>query len=124
VTAVGVDLYVEGCCNVMASLGLLDQPPEPSAVRWVVEDPRPNSGHMQRCYPAPAAGCFEAAVHLGQQVEPGQVLGFVVDPLGSASHEVRANEGGLVLVLRTFPSVQKGDSLVVILDTSYAIQSP
>jgi predicted deacylase len=108
----------------MASLGMLEQPPEPDAVRWVVEDPRPNSGHMQRCYPAPAAGCFEAAVHLGQHVIPGQLIGFVVDPLGNAHHEVFANEDGLILVLRTFPSVQQGDSLAVILDTSYAVQSP
>lgn len=124
VTNVGVDLYVEGCCNVMASLGLLDQPPEPSAVRWVVEDMRTGSGHMQRCYPAPMSGCFESAVHLGQSVQAGDLVGFVVDPLGHVRHEVRANEGGLVLVLRTFPAVQQGDSLAVILDTNFAVQSP
>jgi predicted deacylase len=123
VTTVGVDLYVEGCESVMASLGMLEQAPEPNAVRWVVEDPRTGSGHMQRCYPSPTAGCFEAAVQLGQQVETGQLLGVVVDALGISPHEIRAVESGLILVLRTFPSVQLGDSLAVILDTSYAVQA-
>jgi predicted deacylase len=124
VTSVGVDLYVEGCRNVLAHLGMLDQDAEADSVRWVVEDPRTDSGHMQRCYPSPAAGYFEAAVFLGQPVASGQIIGTVVDPLGQFQHEIRATESGLILVLRTFPSVIQGDSLAVILDTSYAIQSP
>lgn len=124
VSAAGVDLYVEGCCNVMASLGLLDQERSASAVRWVVEDPRSGSGHMQRCYPAPIAGCFETGIYLGQRVESGQMIGAVVDSLGKIRREIRATENGLVLVLRTFPAVKQGDSLAVMVDTSYAVQSP
>jgi predicted deacylase len=105
----------------MASLGLLDEEAQSSAVRWMVEDPRPQSGHMQRCYPSPAAGCFEAVVFLGQQIEPDQVIGWLVDALGRARHEVRANESGLILVLRTFPAVKEGDSLAVILDTKLPV---
>lgn len=121
VSAAGIDRYIEGCRNVMASLGMLEEEPQSNAVRWMVEDPRPQSGHMQRCYPSPAAGCFEASVSLGQRVEPNQMLGWVVDALGQTRREVRANESGLVLVLRTFPAVNEGDSLAVILDTSYSI---
>jgi predicted deacylase len=112
----GVTAFVEGCLNVMVWLGMVDRPPPPSNVRFVVEDPRPGSGHIQRCYPAPAEGCFEAAVELGQHVIAGQCLGHVVDPLGSERHEVRANETGHVLGLRSFSSVRKGDSLAVILE--------
>ncbi|MDX1945995.1 MAG: M14 family metallopeptidase [Pirellulaceae bacterium] len=112
----GVRAYVTGCLNVLGLLKMLDRLPPPSAVEWVVEDPRPHSGHMQRCYPAPTAGCFEAAVELGQPISPGQPLGCVVDPLGRQRHEVLSQQSGRILVLRTFPAVQPGDSLAVILE--------
>jgi predicted deacylase len=113
----GVMAFVEGCLNVMAWLEMIDRAPVSSNVRFVVEDPRPGSGHMQRCYPAPANGCFEPAVELGQPVVAGQCLGHVVDSLGDVRHEVRAAETGRVLVLRTFSSARQGDSLAVILET-------
>jgi predicted deacylase len=113
----GVRAYVQGCLNVMSHLRLIDQPivppPQPPLI---VEDPRPNSGHMQRCYPSPTEGCFEPVVELGQPVAVGQLLGSVVDPLGRDRHEVFSTQTGRVLVLKTFPGVRKGDSLVVILE--------
>jgi len=112
----GVAALAEGCLNVMAWLKMIDRPAATSQVRWVVEDQRSGSGHMQRCYPAPADGCFESAVELGQEVVAGQCLGDVVDALGREQHAVRAAETGHVLVLRTFSSVRKGDSLAVILE--------
>lgn len=130
----GVEAYVAGCLNVMTWLGMIARRsllPEgtspantasigaPGPARQAgptVEDPRPSSGHMQRCYPAPMAGCFETAVELGQTVEVGQPLGWVVDPLGRERREVLSTQAGLVLVLRTFPSVKEGDSLAVILE--------
>ena len=112
----GVRNYVAGCLNVMGLLGMLDRPTPKSAVEWVVEDPRPNAGHMQICYPSPADGCFEMAVELGQPIAAGQSLGAVVDPLGQQRHEVFSQQTGRILVLRTFPAVKKGDSLAVILE--------
>jgi len=128
----GVEAYVAGCLSVMKVVGTLRVPspevesllandgtPTSSAgapVPTTVEDPRPGSGHMQRCYPAPLAGCFETAVELGQTVEVGQPLGWVVDPLGRDRREVLSTQAGMVLVLRTFPSVKQGDSLAVILE--------
>jgi predicted deacylase len=114
----GVEAYTRGCLNVMCCLGMLDTVLPLSEVQFVVEDPRPGSGHMQRCYPAPANGCFEAAVELGQPVDVGQALGRVVDPLGREPHDVLATQTGRILVLRTFPAVRKGDSLAVILEPS------
>jgi predicted deacylase len=111
----GVDDYVAGCFNVLALLGMLDRTPPASRVQHVVEDPRPDSGHMQRWCPAPTAGFFEPAVTLGQPVEQGQRIGCIVDPLAVQRHEIVAPEQGLVLVLRTFASVAPGDSLAVIL---------
>lgn len=117
----GVAAYVQGCLNVMATLGMLDLPAEPSRVEFCVEDPRPSSGHMQRCYPAPADGCFESVVELGQPIRAGQQLGCIVDPLGEQRHEVLATQTGHILVLRTLPSVRQGDSLAVILEQSPAL---
>ncbi|HMC11636.1 MAG TPA: succinylglutamate desuccinylase/aspartoacylase family protein, partial [Pirellulaceae bacterium] len=116
-SSAGVEAYVQGCLNAMSCLGMLDAAKPRSEVQFVVEDPRQGSGHMQRCYPAPADGHFEAVVELGQPVDVGQPLGCVVDPLGCEPHEMFAKQTGRILVLRTFPAVRKGDSLAVILET-------
>jgi predicted deacylase len=114
-SAAGIAALVEGCLNVMGRLKMIDRAPPPSNVHLVVEDTRPGAGHMQRCHPSPADGCFETFVNLGQHVVAGQCLGHVVDPLGSQQQDVPAGETGTVLVLRTCCSVRKGDSLAVIL---------
>jgi len=120
----GIQAYVDGCLNVMARLGMIERPLPPSRVQFFVEDARPNSGHMQRCYPSPMQGCFQAAVELGQPITVGQPLGSVVDPLGGESHTVLSHENVRVLVLRSFPVVQKGDSLAVILELELTQESP
>jgi predicted deacylase len=117
VNPAGIAAYVEGCLNVMAAIGMVDRPPQISRLELAIEDPRPSSGHMQRCYPAPAAGCFESAVELGQPIQAGEILGCVVDPLGQERHEVRSTQTGRIIVLRTLPAVQKSDSLCVIVET-------
>jgi predicted deacylase len=112
----GIEAYINGCLNVMASLGMIALHSFASAVRFSVEDPRPQSGHMQRSYPSPTAGYFLPAVELGEAISVGQRLGSVVDPLTGDEQVVLAGEAGRVLVLRTFPAVKKGDSLAVILE--------
>jgi predicted deacylase len=113
-----MEAYVAGCLNVMACLGMLDRSLPPSRIAHVVEDARPEAGHLQVCNPSPAAGFFEPAVALGDPVRAGDLLGRVLDPLGSDPVEVRSQQSGLVLVLRALPSVSQGDSLAVILETA------
>jgi len=115
-SAEGIDAYIRGCLNVMNSLGMLDLPQTTSNVQFVVEDPRPNSGHMQSNYPSPADGYFEPAVELGQPISIGQPLGWIIDPLGQTRHEILAAQTGRILVLRTFPAAHLNDSLAVILE--------
>jgi predicted deacylase len=98
----------------MSALGMIDRPPQPSRVQYVVEDARPSSGHMQICNPAPHDGFFEPAVAVGEPIESGQPLGMLCDVLGEDSQAVRAQESGLIAVLRTCCRVQAGDSLAVI----------
>lgn len=113
----GVDAYVAGCLNVLAEVGMLDEPvqPPPSDVLFV-EDDREGAGHMQVNLPAPREGFFESDVVLGQRVAKGQRLGVVCDPLGRDRQPVHSPHNGIVLVLHTFSRVEAGESLGVILE--------
>lgn len=110
----GVADYVEGCLNVMGELGMLDRPQPESRLEHLIEDPAPGSGHMQIQNPAPVTGLFEPAVALGAEVQAGQRIGVVYDLEDYQPREILARQTGLVLVLRTFPHVAKGESVGVI----------
>jgi predicted deacylase len=114
----GVTAYVDGCVNVLGELGMIDRERASPRVQYVVEDARPGSGHLQSCYPAPAAGFFEPAVELGAMVSPGTLLGRVLDPLGEEVHPIRSAQTGMVLGLRAFPRVLPGDALAVVLEAA------
>ncbi len=108
---------VAGCANVMAELGMLAHHPHPaSRVGHVVEDDREHSGHLQINHPSPSAGFFEPAVALGQMIEAGEPLGEVIDLLGEAPVSAVASHSGIVAVLRSFRSVNAGDSLATIVE--------
>lgn len=110
----GVDAYVDGCLNVMSLLGMISRETPRSRIQHVIEDNRPESGHMQICHPAPITGYFESSVQLGQRVEKGERIGEVCDVLGKERLTIRSEESGIVLVLRTFPRVVKLDSVAVV----------
>lgn len=112
----GVSAYVEGCLNVLAEVGCLSRSTSKSRVKHFVEDGRPTSGHLQIQNPSPAAGIFTPATRLGKFVSSGNDIGVVFDPIEESEHAIRSSQEGIVLVLRTFPRVQAGDSLCVILE--------
>ncbi|MEO2018030.1 MAG: succinylglutamate desuccinylase/aspartoacylase family protein [Fuerstiella sp.] len=111
----GVDAYVEGCRNVMATLGMIEPRETVSKVQHVVEDARPGSGHLQVCNPSPVNGYFEPTVELGENVALGQSLGTVYDLEDNKPYVLPAEHEGIVLMLRTFPRVRKGESVGVVL---------
>lgn len=111
----GVDLYVEGCLNVMRELGMLECPVPPSRVCRIVEDLRRNSGHLQIGHPSPISGIFCAAVELGREVQAGETIGSVSDHLTDSIHEIYAEHAGLVICLASFARVQQGAPLAVVL---------
>jgi len=121
----GVKAYVDGCLSVMAKFDMLGdvEKPRQSLPQFVVEDPRPNSGHMQVCNPSPFPGLFEPSVELGQFIETGEALGIVTDPLSGREQEVISRQTGPVIVIRSYPQVDEGDALAVILD-KHDISSP
>jgi predicted deacylase len=112
----GVAAYVDGCLNVLGVLGMLDRPLPASRVRVTVEDDRPNAGFLQLGHPAPKEGCFIPDVKLGDRVQAGDRLGTLSNLSGTEVVEISAAQSGLVIVLRTFPSVAAGDSLAVVLE--------
>lgn len=113
----GVEAYIAGCLNIMSWLQMIDRPQPTRRVRYVIEDDRPASGHMQICNPSPLSGFFQPAVQLGSQIRVGELLGTVTDALGDKVCELRAEQTGILLVLRTFPRVKAGESVAVIMET-------
>lgn len=119
----GVEAYVEGCLNVMAELGMLDRMKSVSRVHYVVENPEPNSGHMQICNPSPIFGFFESCVQPGDAIRSGDPLGTVHSLHDGQSSVIRSTQTGIVIVLRTFPRVRAGESVGVVLETGETIES-
>lgn len=114
--AAGVEAMVEGCLNVMGYLEMLDRSPPPSRLVYDVQETHPESGFLQQSLPAPCSGFFETAVSLGDFVEEGQPIGWVVDATGRQRVAVPADKKGLVICLRTLPAVAVNDSLGYIIE--------
>ena len=117
-----VEDYMHGCQNLMAMLGMLDRPVDRSRAAWRVEDPRPDSGHLQVCHPAPQDGLFLPNVSLGARVERGALLGTIVNVLENVQVPVHAQNAGVVIMLHIFPSVRKAAGLAVVLEDQPAGQ--
>jgi len=112
----GIEAYVRGCRNVMMELGLLDGRPNIPCPPLIVEDHHPGAGHMQVNHPSSCEGFFEPAVKLGQQVRVGDLLGTVCDVLGQRVERIESRYTGVVIVLHTFPTVAKDDSVAVVME--------
>ncbi len=112
--AAAVADLASGCLNVMAELKMIDRPLPPRQKQQIIEDPSPQSGHLQINYPSPLNGTFEPAATLSQCIEPGEVIGRITDPNTGASAAIRAEKAGLLVMLRAMPRVQVGDALATI----------
>ncbi len=108
----GVDELTQGCLGVMRYLGMI-QGKSPLKEQEVIEDPRPGSGHMQVCNPAPMAGILNRDVELGQEVSTGDALGTVT-AADNDTATVHAEQTGKVVVVREDMNVNKGDAICVI----------
>lgn len=106
---------VEGIRNVMAYLGILEGPYPRTPPRYVVEDPRPGSGHLQGDHRSPTSGIFLPHVGVWDAVDEGQTMGEIRHPDGTVLASLRSARAGRVLFLRTLPRVMSGDPLVFVL---------
>ncbi len=112
----GVEALFDGCRRVMVEFEMIDKFEQQLSRPTVYEDARPGSGHMQSCYPAPLEGLFEPSVRLGQRVEVGESIGCLSDSYSGERQKIAATQSGAVIVLRTYPRVDQGDSLAVVLE--------
>lgn len=109
-----VAAYVRGVRNLMTHLGMIAGHVEPPADQRVVEDPTPESGHLQVKNVTPVDGLFLAAVELEQHVDEGDLLGTVVDLFGETLFECHTDRAGTVILIRHLVRVQAGDALAVV----------
>lgn len=112
----GVEAYLEGCLNVMTELGMLSRKKPENRIQHVIENPSPNSGHMQICNPAPCSGYFQTSLQLGDPIQAGELIGKVFPLDHGEPQPIYATQSGIVLVLRTFPRVLQNESVGVVLE--------
>ncbi len=103
-----VDCFTRGVLNVMRHLDMLEEEPESS--------PPPlhllGDGNMDEVMSAPAPGYFRARVELLEEVQAGQLVGTIHDPLGDSLAELHAEKDGIVIMRRGLHRVHSGDGLI------------
>ena len=103
-----VDCFTRGVRNVMRHLDMLEGEPEsaPPTLHLL------GDGNMDEVMSAPAAGYFRPHVELLDEVQTGQVVGTIHDPLGNVLAELRAEKDGIVIMRRGLHRVLSGDGLI------------
>lgn len=94
---------VKGVLNVMRHLGMLRKS------RAKVK--RPVISRSTNWTRAPESGILRVLVPLGAEVEEGQTIGFIADPLGESEVDVVAENAGIVIGRTNLPLVYEGDAL-------------
>lgn len=96
---------VDGCLNVLVSLGMLAQParPAPSAITWL--------GGGQRVR-ADSAGVWFPSARRDQLVRKGAELGYITDFLGRKTKTVTSPIDGRITFIRGVPSLWRGATIV------------
>jgi len=110
-----VAAYVQGVNRLMIHLGMLAGEVQPPPGQRLVEDPTPESGHLQLQNVTPVAGLFRAAVDLNDRVNAGDLLGQVTDWYGQVQFECRTDKSGMVILVRHLTRVEAGDALAVVI---------
>jgi len=107
---------VQGIRNILAFLGIVDGVYPTAEPEFSLQTLGEEAGHLQVNYPSPYSGLFVSAVDLWDPVSAGDVLGQVRHPDGTVLAEVRAEQTGRVMFLRTVPRVLMGECLLYVLE--------
>ncbi|MFK8049206.1 MAG: succinylglutamate desuccinylase/aspartoacylase family protein [Halioglobus sp.] len=94
---------VKGVLSVMRHIGMLRK----SRAKTVPPAISQSSSWLR----APESGILRVLVPLGEEVEAGQTIGFIADPLGTSETDVVAHESGVVIGRTNLPLVYEGDAL-------------
>ncbi|SIO56640.1 MULTISPECIES: succinylglutamate desuccinylase/aspartoacylase family protein [Paraburkholderia] len=109
----GLAIVEEGVQRVLATLGICPDnslPPPRYDTRWLRVD-----GKKHYVF-ADTRGIFEPAFKLGDQVKAGDLAGRIFDPHApwAAPVELRFDTAGLVVIVRSFASVEPGDCVALV----------
>jgi predicted deacylase len=110
-----VAAYVRGVRRLMTHLHMLPGRLKRTSPQRIVEDPTPDSGHLQVKNVTPLDGLFLASVDVNDRVAAGDLLGRVVDVYGKVLFECRTETAGTVILIRHLPRVAAGDALAVVI---------
>ena len=103
-----VDCFTQGVLNVMHHLDMLAGDPAPARpAEHLLGD-----GNMDEVMSAPMAGYFRPSVQLLQEVQSGQLVGTIHDPLGILLAQLHAETDGIVIMRRGVHRVLAGDGLI------------
>lgn len=98
-------LYGRGVTNVMLQLGMLPGDPEHEPPHYHLY----GSGRIEDALAVRSSGFLLPAVRLLDRVRRGDLLGQVLGLAGEVHEELRANAAGVLIFMRTTPSVSPGD---------------
>ncbi len=96
--------HVNGVVNILKTLKILSGAPKKVA--------KPRVLRRFEWLRSPHEGIFHCRVKVNARVRTGQVLGEMVDLLGTPLGEIRSNASGVVLFLVTSPAIKKDGLLL------------
>ena len=96
---------VRGVVRVMQSIGMLPARRRDSGPR------APMIVRSSSWVRAPASGVIRANQQIGSQIEAGQLLAVVSDPLGEAETEIKSPVDGVIVGRTNLPLAHEGDAL-------------
>jgi|TARA_R100000005_G_scaffold18672_2_gene7862 hypothetical protein len=101
---------VKGVLNVMRHIGMLR--------RSRARTRPPTISRNTRWLRAPESGILRVLVPLGAEVQQGQTIGFIADPMGTSETDVVADTHGIVIGRTNLPLAYEGDALFHIAEIS------
>ena len=102
-----VACFRDGVINVMKHLGMINRDP----TRRRLTHHLVGDGNLDTVIHAPVDGFFQREVSLLENVERGQRLGAILDATGIELAQVKADQDGLIIMLRGIPAVKAGDGV-------------
>ena len=114
-----IDRAAHGVRNIMLAKGMLAG--KPDLTTPVLGGGQPFVGNETVDVTSPRGGWAHVAVHLGQDVKPGDTLATVTDPFGTVTAVLTAPSAGRILSLATDPRTEPGDMVVRLVDWNSAL---
>lgn len=111
-----VQIYERGILNVMRYLGMLDSDYPNTPPKYFLESADPHAAFLQQHHLIHHAGFLRSHVQLWEFVQQGQLIGTVIDPLGSVLQEIRAEKTGRIIFLRAVPVVLPGEPMCAVFE--------